>query len=100
MTVDKNLDAGTSPIAPKNKEPEPQALDDANESTSTRSEDEKGRLAQRIREYEVARAFWRVISWTPKRCRWDPESPPKFSLGLNILFGFVSNLDVEAKPIL
>jgi hypothetical protein len=33
---------------------------------------------------------WNVAMWTPKRCRWDPEDPPKFNLALNLLFGFVS----------
>ncbi|KAJ4389222.1 hypothetical protein N0V93_006685 [Gnomoniopsis smithogilvyi] len=29
-----------------------------------------------------------LLTWCPPRCRWDPENPPKFSMGLNILFGF------------
>lgn len=63
---------------------------DAIESTSTRSLDEKRRFAQ-VRSNEFARKFWTFITWTPKRCRWDPENPPKFSMALNLLFGFVSN---------
>jgi hypothetical protein len=34
--------------------------------------------------------FWRVldaVTYTPKRCRWDPVEPPKFNLWLNFLFG-------------
>ena len=38
----------------------------------------------------VGRRVWRVVSWTPKRCRWDPADPPRFNMGLNLLFGFVS----------
>jgi hypothetical protein len=60
-----------------------------NDSTSTRSSDEKGRLAK-IKDHKYARACWGFVTWTPERCRWDPESPPKFSLGLNLLFAFVS----------
>lgn len=30
----------------------------------------------------------KVLTWCPPRCRWDPDNPPKFSMGLNILFGF------------
>src|ERR1700709_1881944 len=37
---------------------------------------------------------WVIISWTPKRCRWDPENAPKFSLALNLLFAFVSFLHI------
>jgi hypothetical protein len=34
--------------------------------------------------------FWRLydaITYTPKRCRWDPVEPPRFNIWLNILFG-------------
>jgi hypothetical protein len=34
--------------------------------------------------------FWRVldaVTYTPKRCRWDPDEPPKFNIWLNLLFG-------------
>jgi hypothetical protein len=34
--------------------------------------------------------FWRVldaVTYTPKRCRWDPVEPPKFNIWLNLLFG-------------
>lgn len=30
------------------------------------------------------------LVWMPKRCRWDPVDPPKFNMGLNFLFAFVS----------
>ena len=28
-----------------------------------------------------------VLSWTPPRCRYDPDKPFQFSMALNILFG-------------
>jgi hypothetical protein len=34
--------------------------------------------------------FWRIldtVTYTPKRCRWDPVEPPKFNIWLNLLFG-------------
>lgn len=34
--------------------------------------------------------IWRIINWVPPRCRWDATNPPKFTLALNLLFGFVS----------
>ena len=64
---------------------------DANESASSRSSDEKRYLAK-LRNHKYAKACWDFVTWTPRRCRWDPEAPPKFSLGLNLLFGFVSSL--------
>lgn len=29
-----------------------------------------------------------ILTWCPPRCRWDPANPPKFSMALNLLFGF------------
>lgn len=34
--------------------------------------------------------LYEFITWTPKNCRWSKDEPPKFSMGLNLLFGFVS----------
>jgi hypothetical protein len=31
--------------------------------------------------------FYDAITYTPKRCRWDPVEPPRFNIWLNILFG-------------
>ena len=89
MTGEKEAGADNRRIASSGEVREPQVPDDANDSMSTRSTGEKGKIA-RLREHEVAIGFWKIVSWTPKRCRWDPESPPKFGLALNILFGFVS----------
>ncbi|PSK55810.1 hypothetical protein B9Z65_4688 [Elsinoe australis] len=30
------------------------------------------------------------LSWTPPECRWDPDSPPKFSLYLNLVFAWAT----------
>jgi hypothetical protein len=58
-------------------------------STSIGSNENERRFA-RLRSHGFARTVWKFVTWTPKRCRWDPEDPPKFSMGLNLLFGFVS----------
>ncbi|KAF1812231.1 MFS general substrate transporter [Eremomyces bilateralis CBS 781.70] len=34
------------------------------------------------------------VTWTPPRCRWDPEKPPTFSIGLNVLFAFAAAFSV------
>jgi hypothetical protein len=34
--------------------------------------------------------FWCLydaVTYTPKRCRWDPVEPPRFNIWLNLLFG-------------
>ncbi|KAJ9649631.1 hypothetical protein H2199_000409 [Coniosporium tulheliwenetii] len=46
----------------------------------------------------TSRIIWRrvydILSWTPPRCRWDPEKPPVFSMPLNVLFGFAGAFTV------
>jgi predicted MFS family arabinose efflux permease len=32
--------------------------------------------------------IYHTLSYTPKRCRYDPEKPFEFSMGLNVLFAF------------
>lgn len=31
--------------------------------------------------------FYDAVTYTPKRCRWDPVEPPRFNIWLNLLFG-------------
>ena len=60
------------------------------------------------REHRTYRRIWntslRLLSYTPQRCRYDPSQPPRFSLSLNLLFGFASTFTVAnlyyAHPIL
>jgi hypothetical protein len=91
MVVEKLSGASTSAPVPTEVGVTPAKVigEDSKESTSTTSSDEKGYLAK-IKDHEFLKRCWKVITWTPKRCRWDPEDPPKFSMGLNLLFGFVS----------
>ncbi|KAL8704669.1 MAG: hypothetical protein Q9225_008073 [Loekoesia sp. 1 TL-2023] len=37
---------------------------------------------------------WNMISFTPRRCRWNPPKPPEFKLGLNILYSFAAAFSV------
>lgn len=60
---------------------------DGNIFTTTTDKDENGKFA-RFRENGKVQTAWRFVTWTPKRCRWDPAEPPQFSMGLNLLFGF------------
>ena len=91
MTENKISDAGTSVVASEEKDQKQELGEDANESTSTRSGDQKAQL-KRIVDHKFAQSCWDAVTWTPRRCRWNPEDPPKFSMGLNLLFGFVSEL--------
>jgi hypothetical protein len=89
MTNVEEAKARTSSSAKVGSEKNSESPEDPNDSASTRSSDEKGRFAK-FKDHQYARACWNLVTWTPKRCRWDPESPPQFSMGLNLLFGFVS----------
>ncbi|KAI7082647.1 MFS general substrate transporter [Hortaea werneckii] len=82
----------------------------------TRSHDEKGHqhiaedvqnssstdssIAERPKSEETSnrRSIWRriydTIYWTPPNLRWNPDKPPVFSMGLNILFGFAGAFTV------
>jgi len=88
--TEKEINDGTPPLS----SPEPQLKkeefgEEANATPSTASIDEKRRFAQ-ARDNAFARRCWNFVTWTPTRCRWDPDDPPKFSMALNLLFGFVS----------
>lgn len=63
---------------------------ESNNALSTASISDQERRVARVRYHEWARKIRTIVSWTPKRCRWDPDLPPKFGLGLNLLFAFVS----------
>ncbi|MCJ1334650.1 hypothetical protein MMC10_011362 [Thelotrema lepadinum] len=41
--------------------------------------------------------IWKAVyklGYTPKRCRWDPEHPPEFGMGLNLVFSFGATFSV------
>lgn len=66
------------------------AADNPTDSTSTRRLDngKDGQWFQKMGENSFLRRCWKIISYTPSRCRWNPENPPEFNLGLNLLFAF------------
>lgn len=56
-----------------------------NDYNNTRNQDDKPTTS-----HAHFALFWRVldaITYTPKRCRWDPIEPPRFNIWLNLLFG-------------
>lgn len=42
----------------------------------------------------MARRLADIVTWTPPRCRYNPESPPKFTFALNLLFAFAATFTV------
>lgn len=74
--------------APPSAEPAshlPQISPSASDATSPTSNSD-------TKTSDAPSTLWRkvyaVVTYTPKRCRYDPANPPKFSLPLNLLFGF------------
>ncbi|EGP89334.1 putative major facilitator superfamily transporter [Zymoseptoria tritici IPO323] len=69
------------------------------EKSSTSSKNNKSSNAQEETQHQaVSRSRWQrfvdVLYWTPPNCRWDPDSPPKFSTALNVLFAFAGAFTV------
>jgi hypothetical protein len=93
MADEKAPGVGIPPLStpPHEEERENEVKAESSDSTSVEINEEKQRFA-RIRSNSFAKKLWNIVTWTPKRCRWDPEAPPKFSMALNLLFAFVSGL--------
>lgn len=85
------------------KSPSSQSLDhDSSNGTSTPEQ------IPQTEKPTSRRSLWRriydILTYTPPRCRWDPQNPPQFSMAINVLFGFsgaftVANL-YYSHPIL
>lgn len=88
--MSSNEDIGTGKDAPKTATSTPGGiLPIQNENMATispwRAEPHLPSFLSRI---------WATINWMPPWCRWDKESPPEFSIGLNILFAFAGAFTV------
>ncbi|KAH8808354.1 major facilitator superfamily domain-containing protein [Xylogone sp. PMI_703] len=73
----------------------------SDESTATTPEMKSW---NRLGERPLLQRCWQMLTWMPPWCRWDPENPPKFTLALNLLFGFAACFTVAvlylSHPIL
>jgi len=83
--------------------PSSQSLDHNSSNTSS-TEDRNPSTTKASPGRTVWTRLYDIITYTPRRCRWDPDSPPKFSMALNVLFAFsgaftVANL-YYSHPIL
>jgi hypothetical protein len=73
---------------PRDKETAQTRIQEPNGSISTTDSRTKSWFVL-LSEKAFAKKCWSYVTWVPKRCRWDIDNPPKFSLALNLLFGFV-----------
>src|SRR4051812_252703 len=66
------------------------APESSNSTMASNEEDCQTARFSMLRQNAFVRSCWKVLTWMPERCRYDPESPPQFSMMLNLLFAFVS----------
>ncbi|KAK3679489.1 hypothetical protein LTR78_001050 [Recurvomyces mirabilis] len=78
----------------KSADHEKTANDDQNLSSDTSEAGEQTTKSDPNKTKPRWRRIYDIIYWTPERLRWNPDSPPKFSMGLNILFGFAGAFTV------
>lgn len=56
------------------------------------------------KETTIWQRIYNIITYTPKRCRYNPDKPFEFSMPLNLLFGFAGCFTVAnlyySHPIL
>ena len=69
----------TSTPSVDKKTPQPYLQSFRDEKTSERSPQNRG-WVQKVID---------AVSYVPPRCRYDPEKPFLFSMGLNVLFGML-----------
>ncbi|KAM3073143.1 hypothetical protein ACMFMG_008858 [Clarireedia jacksonii] len=76
----------------------------SNSTTGSHHEDSQKERTSMLRNNAFVRSCWKVVTWMPERCRYDPESPPEFSMMLNLLFAFACTFTVAnlyySHPIL
>lgn len=34
----------------------------------------------------IWKSAWKIVTWTPPNCRWDPDRPPQFSMSSRLFF--------------
>jgi len=81
---------------------------DTSESKASSNNSIEEQSPQQSDTRECSRSIWRrgydAVFWTPPRLRWNADEPPRFSMALNILFGFAGAFTVAnlyySHPIL
>lgn len=91
MTITTGKDAGNQEEkqqAGSNSEEGSIAISEANEDVQDAIE-APATGPQALRYENWLAKTWAILNWMPQRCRYDSENPPSFTLGMNILLGFV-----------
>jgi len=110
MTDEKQVQQLNAPTAERHdlekseaEAQEPQPFAAATPEDSNDSDNDTKSLSQPKR-FAAFRRTYAAVTYTPKRCRWDPDDPPGFSIWMNLLFGFAGAFTVAnlyySHPIL
>lgn len=59
------------------------------DGTETYTADVHGAELKSTKQFGFLDRFVAIVTWTPRRCRYDPGQPPKFGWGLNFMFALV-----------
>lgn len=84
------------------------ALSVGNETKTPEESDTVSSHSHTTQSLQKEIAFWQtvynMVTYTPRRCRYNPDKPFEFSLGLNLLFAFAGAFTVAnlyySHPIL
>lgn len=107
MTDEKHV----SPHAPaierqdtSEAEPQPQPFAAATPDSTGSDNDNDAKSLDRPKRFAGFRRAYAAVTYTPQRCRWNPDDPPGFSIWMNLLFGFAGAFTVAnlyySHPIL
>ena len=84
--TDENGSVGTSPVSAPTSNEKDFPTDSTNESVTQDDKLDKPN--------SIWRRIFHYLNWMPTWCRWDPETPPVFSMSMNVLFGFAGAFTV------
>ncbi len=84
------LPSSTPPPPPPPPPTGEKKLENGNSSTTSENDDDLEEVDLGV-ERGVGQEKWkRLLLWQPPRTRWDERNPPRFTVWINLLFGFVS----------
>ena len=82
--------ATSTPIPSHNPEtqcPNAQPITDSTQDSASIASPKSSRTSYTPSRW---RRLYAILTFTPRRCRWDAENPPRFSMSLNFLFAFAA----------
>ncbi|CAP61113.1 uncharacterized protein PODANS_3_810 [Podospora anserina S mat+] len=89
------LPSSTPPPPPPPPPTGEKKLENGNSSTTSENDDDLEEVDLGV-ERGVGQEKWkRLLLWQPPRTRWDERNPPRFTVWINLLFGFAACFTVS-----